>query len=370
VKRLVSLATGLLVFGCASAPSSVRPSEEGRRESIAVGADSLAARAEVVARQFGARRGEVELFAAAIALADSALQRDAMLPRAHLARAIAFAAAGRPQDASDAYRRLLALDPDYPGAASAAVAQFWRAGHYDEAYRWGQLQVARDSTNLGLLFNLNVACAFLIEVGCAESLMLRALVVDPRFATAHGELAFLAQYAGRKTDAVQHMEAAVSLDPGNSQQVAGLAQMLIPSGDASRARSLLEGIDAANSSATAYGGRSVLAIYGWALRETGDTAAARGAFARAMARLEQRERNGETTYQLFREMAAVAALMEDRPLAIASLRKAVDAGLHTYASWDLSDPMLASIRDDPEVEGLVERMRADTRRMREAAGLP
>jgi ketosteroid isomerase-like protein len=161
---------------------------------------------------------------------------DSLAVRAHVARAVAFAAARRPRDAALAYREALALDPDYPGAANAALGQFWRAGFYDEAYRWAQRQAEREPTNLAVLFNYNVAAAFLIEPARAESLMLRALEIDPLFATAHGELAFLALYAGRMDDAVRHMEAAFAIDTMSALNRGGLAQMLVAAGQARRAR--------------------------------------------------------------------------------------------------------------------------------------
>ena len=67
-----------------------------------------------------------------------------------------------------------------------------------------------------------VAAGFLAEPTRAESLMLRALEFNPRFAT-HGELAFLSMYAGRLTDAVMHM-AALAIDSGSALNRGGLAQ--------------------------------------------------------------------------------------------------------------------------------------------------
>lgn len=355
----------LLLLGCAglacawsSAVSQTVPVER-----------LLAMRADSLAQRFSANRADRSLFVAAIATADSALVIDSTLVAAHAARAGAFAAAGQPRDAAAAYRRALALDSDNARIANASLGQFWRAGFYDEAYRWSKRQAEREPTNLAVLFNYNVASGFLIEPQRAESLMRRALEINPRFATAHGELAFLAQYGGRRAEAVQHMREALALDTTSAENRGGLAQMLIPTGDPRAAAALLAPVAAKTPGATAYGGRSVLAIYGWALKALGDTAADT-AFEAALARLKNREQSGETTYQLFREMAAIYAVKGDRANAVRALQRAAVAGLHTYASWDLSDPMLASIRYDADVERLVAAMREDTRRMRANAGLP
>lgn len=369
VPRLAALAAAAVVSRCAppnAGSAEGAPTATPAREQAAM----TAARAESLAVRFAADRKNRLLLDSALRAADAAVQRDSTVAGAYVARGVAYAAAGRPRDAAAAYRRALALDPDRPRVANAAVAQFWRAGLYDEAYRWGRRQAEREPTNLSVLFNYNVAAGFLVEPARAESLMTRALEIDPRFAVAHGELAFLAQYAGRRADAVRHMEAALALDSTSAQNAGGLAQMLVPAGQAARARALLEPVVRRDSTAAAYGGRSVLAIYGWALAASGEREQAARVFARALERLRAREAAGETSYQLFREMAAVQALAGDLPAAKASLARAVDAGLHTYASWELSDPMLAALRDDPEVERLVERMRDDTRRMRRLASLP
>ena len=68
-----------------------------------------------------------------------------------------------------------------------------------------------------------VAAGFLAEPARAESLKLRALEFNRRFAT-HGEFAFLSMYAGRLTDAVMHMEAALAIDSGSALDRGGLAQ--------------------------------------------------------------------------------------------------------------------------------------------------
>lgn len=360
----------LVTVGCVASRPVASPFPTSSRAATRVlEAAAVAVRAESLATRFAGDRQNAALYTMALATADSALRQDSNVVRGHVARGIAFAAASRPRDAALAYRRALALDPDFPRLANAALGQFWRAGLYDEAYRWAKRQAQREPRNLGVLFNYNVAAGFLIEPARAESLMVRALEIDPRYTTAHGELAFLAMYAGRHSEAVRHMEMAVSIDSTSALNRGGLAQMLVAAGDAARARRLLEPVVSTDSTATAYGGRSLLLIYGWALQQSGDSAAASRVLDRALTQLRRREAAGQTTYQLFREMAAVHALLGDHAAAIAALRRAADAGLHTYASWGLADPMFAAVQRDPQVADIVRRMQADTRRMRARAGL-
>jgi len=145
--------------------------------------------------------------------------------------------------------------------------------------------------------------------------------------------------------------------------------MLIPAGQAARARGLMEPRLAKNPEAHAYGGRSMLTLQGWALLETGNRAAAHAAFDEVLARLARREQSGETAYQLFRERAAILALRGDRAGAIAAMRTAVAHGWRLYASWTLVDPMFASVASDPAVIELLEKMRDDVRAARRRLGL-
>jgi hypothetical protein len=88
-----------------------------------------------------------------------------------------------------------------------------------------------------------------------------------------------------------------------------------------------------------------------------------------MARLRERERAGETSYQLYRERAAILALRGDRGAAITQMRIAVDHGWRLYGAWTIVDPMFASVVHEPRATALVERMRAAVRGTRSRIGM-
>lgn len=289
--------------------------------------------------------------------------------RSLVTTADSLAAARRFQEAAEWYAAALTVRPDSLAVARRALGSFWRAARYDDAYRWGQRVLAVEPESLGVLFDLGVACGFLVELECVDSVFTRAVAIDPAYLYGYGELAFLAQARGQLADAVRHMEIAHAISPDGDFAVSGLAQMLIPAGEPERARDLMEPRLAANRQARAYGGRSMLTLYGWALLEMGDTASADTAFERVLGWLDERERAGETTYQLHRERAAIHALRGEREEALAAMRTAFDRGWRLYGSWSLPDPMFASVADDSEVVDLLERMRVDVRAMRQRLGL-
>src|SRR5579872_3418363 len=125
----------------------------------------------------------------------------------------------------------------------------------------------------------------------------------------------------------------------------------------------------ANRRARAYGGRSMLTLYGWALFKLGESARANAALDEVLGSLDERERAGQTTYQLYRERAAIHALRGERDAAITAMQRALDCGWRLYASWSLIDGMFDSVREDPTVSVILDRMREDARAIRQRIGL-
>jgi tetratricopeptide (TPR) repeat protein len=280
-----------------------------------------------------------------------------------------LAAARRYEDAATRYAAALLLWPDSVSVAKRALGSFWRAARYEDAYLWGRRALAREPRSLDVLFDLGVTCGFLVALECVDSTFRRAIELDSSFVDGYGELGFLAQARGDLAEAVRFMEAAYAVAPENDFAVSGLAQMLIPAGQPARARAVMAPRLAVTPRARAYGGRSMRTLDGWALLELGDTAGASAAFEQVLGWLRERERAGQTTYQLYRERAAIYALRGERDAAVEAMRSAFDHGWRLYGSWSLSDPMFAGVARDPAVTALVERMRADVRATRRRLGL-
>jgi tetratricopeptide (TPR) repeat protein len=285
-----------------------------------------------------------------------------------VAQADSLAAARRYDEAASRYASVLGSWPDSLGIAKRALGSFWRGARYDDAYLWGERVLAREPRSLDVLFDVGVTCGFLVDLSCVDSVFRRALAIDSSFVDGYGELAFVAQARGRLTEAITYMERAYAVAPENEFAVSGLAQMLIPAGQAGRAAALLEPRLAVNRQAHGYGGRSMLTLYGWALRELGDTAKANAAFDEVLGSLAERERSGQTSYQLFRERAAIYGLRGERKRAVEAMQAAFAHGWRLYAAWSLVDPMFASVVGDSSVIALVERMRDDVRAMRRRLG--
>lgn len=280
-----------------------------------------------------------------------------------------FATARRYQEASERYAAALALAPESLGVAQRALGSFWRAARYDDACVWGRRVLAREPNSLDALFDVGVTCGFLVEPDCVDSIFRRAIALDSSFVDGYGELAFIAQARGHVAEAVHLMEAAYARSPHDDFAVSGLAQMLIPDSQAARARLLMAPRLALNRHSHAYGGRSMLSLDAWAALALGDTARANDEFNEVLGWLVEQERAGETTYQLYRERAAIDAVRGDPAGALRAMWTAFDRGWRLYGAWTLVDPMFADVAHDPVVVALEEKMRADVRGMRHWLGL-
>lgn len=303
--------------------------------------------------------------AASMPLAAQPLQAQA---GSQAAEADRLATARRYPEAAAAYAAALAAQADLD-IARRALGSFWRAGRFVEAYQWGRRLEAAAPRDLRVLFNLGVTCGYLIEHACVREMFTRVLEVDPAYVYGHGELAFLAQAQGDMTAAVQHMRRAVAAAPSDEFAVSGLAQMLIPSGGAAEALRLTTAMLATRPDARAYGGRSMRTLRAWALAELGQRADARATAQEVLARLATREQQGETSYELFRERAALRLILGEREAAIADLQSAARRGWRLYGAWDLVDPMFAAVRTDPAIRPLMAELRADVVAARRAVGL-
>jgi tetratricopeptide (TPR) repeat protein len=119
------------------------------------------------------------------------------------------------QDAIDAYRRVVAIDPTYAAAWNNLGLLLHRMGEYEgarSAYAAALEQApqcAEAAYNLG---SLSEDCG---EVETAITYYRRALEVSPDYADAHFNLAAALARAGRNHAAIQHWQRYLELDPGS-----------------------------------------------------------------------------------------------------------------------------------------------------------
>jgi tetratricopeptide (TPR) repeat protein len=113
--------------------------------------------------------------------------------------------AAAPEQARDAYRRALELDPHHPDARVNLGRLLHEAGHAAAAETHYRIALASDPDDVVAAFNLGVALEDLGRTPEAIRSYERALAVDPAFADAHYNLARLYEREGKTTAALRHL---------------------------------------------------------------------------------------------------------------------------------------------------------------------
>jgi erythromycin esterase len=324
--------------------------------------------AEVLAQQF-AWTGERSLMAAALAAADTALARRPNLPQANFARGLAYTAARRPGDAADAFLKAPAANLQYPRLAALAVGPLLRAGRLREAYGWSAYAEAFRPDDSQVVLERGMACAHIMDLPCAERHFHRVLAMSPSHVDAHRELAFLARAQGRTDEAIARMAQLLAQQPDDPLRIAALAQLLLDTGNPGRAAALIDAATRTHLGEAAAATYSLHTLRAWAHAEHGEHEQARALIAKQLEALAERERAGETDYQLFRERAAIHALRGERQEAVLEAQRAVESGWRLSGSWDIQDALLLRLRGETGFEELEATLREHVRTARTGIGL-
>jgi tetratricopeptide (TPR) repeat protein len=118
-------------------------------------------------------------------------------------------------EAVEAYRRVVAIDPTYAAAWNNLGLLLHRMGHYDEAAAAYRTAFEQDEHCFQAAYNLGSLCEDRGEVDVAIRHYRMALELSPDYADAHFNLAAALARAGRAHDARRHWQRYVELDAGS-----------------------------------------------------------------------------------------------------------------------------------------------------------
>jgi tetratricopeptide (TPR) repeat protein len=119
-----------------------------------------------------------------------------------------------PEEAMDAYRRALALDPAHADARLNLGRLHHERGELAEAEACYRQVVAARPEDATAAFDLGVALEDLGRLGEAAGAYEAALAADPRYADAHFNLAGVYEQLDRKLEALRHLRTYKSLTDG------------------------------------------------------------------------------------------------------------------------------------------------------------
>src|SRR5438105_5697464 len=118
-------------------------------------------------------------------------------------------------DAIDAYRRVVAIDPTYAAAWNNLGLLLHRMAQYDEARTSYESALAQDPTCCEAVYNLGSLAEDRGELEEAVRCYRQALALSPDYGDAHFNLAGALARPGRADEAVAHWQRYLELDAGS-----------------------------------------------------------------------------------------------------------------------------------------------------------
>lgn len=299
----------------------------------------------------------------AAAAASRATELDPELAEGHKALGVALFAAGRLEDAVDAYLRAVELNPSHYGAVNNMGVMQNRLGALDEALRWYK-RAFRLSPNL-LLIRTNIAWVYLNlgEREIARRWIADVQALDPTNESARWGEGMIALAEGRPAVAVRIAErlAAEGVGRARSQHLA--AQLTLHARRFDLARQYArESVRLAPENPT-----PILhlpeTILGHAQVETGAVDEGRRHLRRGLERSQAlRSRDATLPFELW-AIAASHAALGDTERALDLLEQSAEAG-SSWDAWTELDPLFDAVRDEPRFVAIVGRMADNRVRMR------
>jgi tetratricopeptide (TPR) repeat protein len=118
-------------------------------------------------------------------------------------------------EAIEAYRRVVEIDPTYAAAWNNLGLLLHRMGHYDDANEAYKTALVQDERCCQAAYNLGSLHEDRGDVDMAIRYYRIALELAPDYADAHFNLAAALSRAGRASDALRHWQRYVELDAGS-----------------------------------------------------------------------------------------------------------------------------------------------------------
>jgi TolB-like protein/Tfp pilus assembly protein PilF len=263
------------------------------------------------------------------------------------------------------YEKTIALDPTY-APAHRNMARLHRArGKFDEAAALYRKAIALDSDHPSALANLGSLYLELGDEQQAEHWLSRSIELAPERVGTIANMARFSWRRGHEAEALDYARKVPMIDPGSnyaSWMFFLQTKRELQTGHFAEARTRIEKsnpellvedepmIDQENLEAAI--------SLAYVLTQTGESERAEMLLTRALAFFQTIPKWSGWRYRT--SDVRIYALQGQTAEALAALRVAIDAGWRQYWRFELEDdPMLDSIRDEPEFQAMVAEIRAD-----------
>jgi TolB-like protein/Tfp pilus assembly protein PilF len=297
--------------------------------------------------------------------AGRAVELDPELAQGYAAFGDAYNTQGFLDGAEENYRRAIDLNPNLASAYRELGRIAAVRGRFDQAIVYLRQALRRDPNIQGIRSNLGHAYASLGDLETATGWFQDETdFVEERSGSPLNLEAWAAWWAGNLEDALLAERAAADREPESPVFRAGLAELLLMSGDvdeaATKATEALTLAQERENVAFLFYSTTTL---GLAKLAAGDSAAARVALEASRDALSARADRGDQYPLTYLELAVVHEGLGSRSQALRHAQRAVDMGsrhLHLIEFY----PGFDGLRSDPAFQEILRRVEADVERMR------
>jgi serine/threonine protein kinase/tetratricopeptide (TPR) repeat protein len=304
----------------------------------------------------------------AIEVSEKAISIDPGCAEGYKALGLAYMVKGWFRKALAAYQKGVEYNPNYSPAVSNIGGVYLSIGNLEEALNWCSKALALDPTFTSSHRALGEACWHLGKDAEAEAWCHKGLELEPDSVYLHSELTLIYLAQGRFDEAREQSRKAFSANPEDLWvlNIAGDAEFF--SGNYEKAEGYYERAIRIFSADIAHGEADVpirtrLAyIYG----KTGKQQEAQKLFAQALELCHSRLDEGNESYRVSYEIAAIKAIQGRKDEAYQWLKKAVDAGWRRYRLAS-ADPVFETLHTEEEFRRLMSEVKAMVEEMRKKA---
>ena len=299
----------------------------------------------------------------ALQAARRAVEIDPNEARAHFALGDVYGWRGLLAESRLSFFRAAELDPNLAEALADLSITEAAQGRYDQAVYWARRAFQLAPNVSFSYYHVGLALLTLADDETTEKWLLEAERRVPRYQRIHLLLENLYLVGDRREEALKRLQHAVAIDPGNQEGQAAVVEFEVMTG----APEALDHVKALFEQSPTGRTQQMLpetfrTMYGSLLAQRHDPAAAMLLDA-ALTSAQQELRNGNEDPGVRMEIAAIYALREDRSHALEWMNAAYDGGWRWYRET-ARDPMLASLKDDPQFQAILGKMKADVAMMR------
>jgi TolB-like protein/Tfp pilus assembly protein PilF len=305
--------------------------------------------------------GDSEKLDQAMRAARRALDLDPTLADGQAALGDAYLYRGQNRLARQAFLGAVELEPNHADAMGGLVATSYVLGRYDEALIWAKRASAIEPTSATYPRQVGFAFTGLGDFEQSDLWLKRALQIEPDNGLAYGGLALNAILRGEPERAKPLLQTMVAVSGDQPRVLAFAAEVHLARRDFGLARSLYERV---LESPTA-GEMVALADLGFLHLQAGEEKRGRELLDEAgkEARAAMSE-TGEDWMPAF-TLARIHSVLGQREDAYRYLESAIEEGWHGYYDYG-KDPLLDPLRSEARFEDLMQAVKDDLERMREA----